>query len=66
MEDGWQPNEKGDYRLNLIEKQTKDKEPMILQLPNIMNEGIEDYENIDRAIEVEISRKPKHNNHDLG
>ena len=56
LDDGWKPAEKGDFRLNLVEKQTKDKQPVILQLPN-MNEGITDYENLDRPIEVIISRR---------
>jgi len=52
LQDGWKPSEKGDYRLNLLET-TKDKQPVILQLPN-MNEGIEDYQNLEKPIEIKI------------
>ncbi|KAA3639890.1 MAG: hypothetical protein DWQ02_02905, partial [Bacteroidetes bacterium] len=47
IHDGWNPSVKGDFRINLLETETKDKEPVILQIPN-MNEGVENYQNLDR------------------
>lgn len=56
MKDGWQPSKKGDYRMNIIEQYTKDKKPIILQLPN-MNEKIDDYQNLKKPFEIKISRQ---------
>lgn len=53
--DGWNPSEKGDYRLTLAEQNTKDKEPIVLQLPD-MNNSITDYTNIDRPVKIELNR----------
>lgn len=54
--DGWNPSSKGDYRVNILENNTKEKEPMILQIPN-MNEGIENYQNLEKPIEIKINRQ---------
>ncbi len=55
LKNGWKPSEKGDYRLNLVET-TKDKQPVILQLPN-MNEDVGDYQNLERPIEIKINHQ---------
>lgn len=55
LSEGWNPLKKGDYRLTLVDKPSKDREPIILQLPN-MNETIQDYKNLEKPKEVKISR----------
>ena len=54
LNDGWNPNKKGDYRLEVVQKCTNEKKPVILQLPG-MNENISDYENLERLIEININ-----------
>lgn len=56
LKNGWKPSLKGDYRINILETQTKDKEPIILQIPN-MNEGIKNYQNLEKPIEIKINHK---------
>jgi len=50
IKDGWKPNQKGDFRMEIAQKWTKSKKPTILQLPD-MNAEIENYENKDKSIE---------------
>jgi len=50
---GWNPNAKGDFRLELAQKYMDEKKPVILQLPN-MNETVTGYENLDRPVEIEL------------
>jgi hypothetical protein len=54
LEDGWSPEKKGDYRMELAQKMMNGRKPVILQLPN-MNEHISDYENLERPIEIIIN-----------
>lgn len=56
LNDGWKPSLKGDYRISILETKTKEKEPVILQIPN-MNEGIENYQNLERPFEIKINRQ---------
>jgi len=56
LNDGWKPSLKGDYRINILETKTKEKEPMILQIPN-MNEEIENYQNLEKPIVIKINRQ---------
>ena len=56
LNDGWKPSIKGDYRINILETKTKEKEPVILQIPNL-NEGIENYQNLEKPIEIKINKK---------
>lgn len=58
LSDGWNPNEKGDFRLNILEAQTKDKEPILLQFPNQTPPTI-DYKNIHQLKEIKIGRYPE-------
>lgn len=51
LQNGWNPNKKGDYRLELVQKWTHEKKPVLLQLPN-MNHDIKDYENLEQPIEI--------------
>lgn len=51
LQDGWEPEKKGDHKMEIIHQQTKEHRPVILQLPN-MNENIDDYDNIERPIEI--------------
>lgn len=55
LREGWNPSLKGDFRVNLLETQTKEHEPIILQIPN-MNQEIENYQNIEKPVEVKIER----------
>ena len=52
INDGWKPSKKGDYKINILETLTKDKKPLLLQLPN-MNKLVDDYQNLEKPIEVE-------------
>ena len=56
LNDGWKPFLKGDFRINIIETQTKEREPIILQIPD-MNEGIKKYQNLEKPIEININRQ---------
>lgn len=51
---GWKPSEKGDYKFNLAEQNTKNKEPIVLQLPN-MNDPISNYKNISRPLKIDLN-----------
>lgn len=55
INDGWEPSNKGDFRINLLETDTKDREPVILQIPN-MNEGVENYQNLEKPVEIKLNR----------
>lgn len=52
--DGWNPEKKGDHRIEIIQQMTKEKTPVILQLPH-MNEDICDYSNLERPTEITIT-----------
>jgi len=53
LNNGWNPNQKGDYRLELVQKYTDKKKPVILQLPN-MNQKLENYENLEYPTEIKF------------
>ncbi|MEL6255780.1 MAG: hypothetical protein AAFR87_27490, partial [Bacteroidota bacterium] len=53
IEEGWEPNEKGDHRITLAQKWQENKSPVILQLPQ-MNEEIGDYPNLEKPIEIDL------------
>ena len=54
IKDGWIPSRKEDFRMSMAETNTKEREPVILQIPN-MNEGIADYQNIDKPNKVDVN-----------
>ncbi|WP_338814759.1 hypothetical protein V9L05_05910 [Bernardetia sp. Wsw4-3y2] len=54
LNDGWKPSLKGNHSINILETHSKEKEPIILQLPN-MNEVIENYQNLEKPIEIKIN-----------
>lgn len=56
LDDGWNPSIKGDYRIEMLETETKDKSPIVLQLPN-MNEDIGEYANIEKPREIQLKSK---------
>ncbi|MEM6800489.1 MAG: hypothetical protein AAF696_03740, partial [Bacteroidota bacterium] len=56
LKDGWNPAKEGDARLTILESQTKEHQPLILQLPD-MNEGVEDYQNLERPIEIKLDQQ---------
>lgn len=58
LSDGWDPNEKGDFRLNILETKTKNKEPIFLLLPD-QSLQILDYKKIHQLKEIKINRSPK-------
>lgn len=55
INDGWNPSKKGNFRLNIAEQNTNEKKHVILLLPN-MNEGPENYENLDKPVEIVLIR----------
>jgi len=54
MNNGWNPEKEGDFRMELAQKWTNKKTPVILQLPNT-NQIVKDYENVEKPIEIEIN-----------
>lgn len=54
MNDGWDPERQGDFRMELAQKWADQKAPVILQLPN-MNEDVGDCENLEEPIEIKIN-----------
>jgi hypothetical protein len=56
LNDGWKPNKKGNYRLNLLEKNTKETKKVVFQLPN-MDEYLHNSENIEALIKTELANK---------
>lgn len=55
LEDNWNPQEKPDYRMELAEQNTKDKQPVILQLPKF-NEDVKDYQSLNPPVEINLAR----------
>ena len=53
INNGWNPETKGDLRIELAQKWIDKKTPVILQLPN-MNNDIINYDNLERPIEIKL------------
>lgn len=53
LKEGWNSSGKGDYRIVLAQKSTKERTPVILQLPS-MNEGADSYKNLEKPVEIEL------------
>lgn len=53
LKDGWKPNIRGDFKLELAQKWVDEKNPVMLQLPG-MNETIDNYDNIERPIKINL------------
>ncbi|WP_338794172.1 hypothetical protein [Bernardetia sp. MNP-M8] len=54
LNDGWNPSLKSNHSINILETHSKEKEPIILQLPS-MNEEIENYKNLETPVEIKIN-----------
>ena len=55
LDNNWNPAKKEDHRMNIVEKHSKNKEPVILKLPDLELE-INNYQNIDKPYEIKLNR----------
>ncbi len=55
LEKGWKPSEKGDVRIEIIEKRDNDHKPVLLLFPNTPSQ-LDNYENLIPLVEVNIDR----------
>lgn len=54
INDDWDPFNKRDYRMNIVEQNSKNKEPIILKLPD-MGKEVGNYQNLDKPYEIKLN-----------